>query len=159
MKAFIHSCRARGKGYYPSQGEAEDSSPALVPEVQLNGHKEIEDSPLPAATLTKSSMLPTSQSTIPCRHTGCNKKFCTTTNRNKHEAASHARAVTEGKESKRQKKGPMFYIPHDDLRDFRATTETCKRRAIGIKRKIANIEKHEIQREKMATSSKLKLAT
>jgi hypothetical protein len=58
MKAFIHSCRARGKGYYPSQGEAEDSSPALVPEVQLNGHKEIEESPLRTATLTKSSMLP-----------------------------------------------------------------------------------------------------
>ena len=64
MKAFIHSCRARGKGYYPSQGEAEDSSPALVPEVQLNGHKDIEESPLPTATLTKSSMLPTSHITV-----------------------------------------------------------------------------------------------
>ncbi len=52
----------------------------------------------------------------------------------------------------------MFYILHDDLRDFRATTETCKRRAIGIKRKIVIIEKQEIEREKMATSSKLKLA-
>jgi hypothetical protein len=52
----------------------------------------------------------------------------------------------------------MFYIPHNDLRDFRATTETCKLRAIGKTRKIAEIEKQEILREKMAWSSKLKLA-
>ncbi len=44
------------------------------------------------------------------------------------------------------------------MRDFRATTETCKLRAIGKTRKIAEIEKQEILREKMAWSSKLKLA-
>ncbi len=112
MKSFIDSCRVRGKGYFPSEGEAEDFAPALVLEVQLSLQSHV------------------------ARHTGCNKTFCTTSNRNKHEAASHARAVTEARASKRQKKEPMFYIPHDDLLNFRATTETCKRRTIGIRRKI-----------------------
>ena len=159
MKAFIDSCRTRGKGYFPSEGEAEVFSPALDLELQLNGHTANEDSPLPTTTSIRSNMLPTSQSTIPCRHTGCNKKFSTTSNRNKHEAAYHARAVTEAtRASKRQKKEPIFYIPHDDLRDFRATTETCKLRAIGKTRKIAEIENQEILRKKMAWSSKMNLA-
>ncbi len=66
MKAFIDSCRARGKGYFPSEGEAEVFSPSLDLELQLNGHTAIEDSPLPTTTSIKSNMLPTSQSTIPC---------------------------------------------------------------------------------------------
>ncbi len=118
MKAFIDSCRARGQGYFPSEGEAVVFSPALDLELQLNGHTAIEDSPLPTTTSIKSNnMLPTSLSTIPCRHTGCNKKFSTTSNRNKLKAAYHARAVTEAaRASKRQKKEPIFYIPHDELR-------------------------------------------
>jgi hypothetical protein len=101
MKAFIDSCRARGKGYFPSEseGEAEVFCLVLDLEVQLNCHTAIEDSPLPTTTSIKSIMLPTSQSTIPCRHTGCNKKFSTMSNRNKHEAACHARAVTEARQS------------------------------------------------------------
>ena len=97
MKAFIDSCRARGKGYIPSEGEAEVFSPALDLELQLNGHTAIEDSPLPTITSLKSNMLPTSQSTIACRHHGCHKVFSTTSNRNKHELSHRARGVTEAK--------------------------------------------------------------
>ncbi len=99
MKASIDSCRTRGKGYFPSGGEAEVYPPTLLVdlEAKLTTPIQIEDSPLPTYTLNKGIGLPTSQSTIACRHHGCRKVFSTTSNRNKHEMSHRARGVTEAK--------------------------------------------------------------
>ena len=115
MKAFIDRCRARGKGYFPSGGEAEAEvyPPTLLVdlEAKLTTPTQIEDSPLPTCTLNKGIGLPTSQSTIACRHHGCHKVFSTTSNRNKHELSHRARGVTEAKTFKRQKREFVLYIP------------------------------------------------